>query len=171
LFSEIYVFFQRKKNKESFFFRNIFCSLFFIFSWLFRFLIAFSFFFTLLQTCLCADLVIEIPGSLGQDDSFYRLDYYPPHGIPPPNTTIASRDVGDEIQFSQGLPGTRYNFWLYYTNSTHHNRETWTVSITTAPDPPSNLSVAVRSGKNAIISWSPPTQGNFTSFKLKVRER
>ena len=37
-----------------------------------------------------------------------------------------------------------------------------------APDPPSNLSVQVRSGKNAIISWSPPTQGNFTAFKIKV---
>lgn len=36
------------------------------------------------------------------------------------------------------------------------------------PDPPSNLSVAVRSGKNALVTWSPPTQGNYTYFKLKV---
>lgn len=48
-----------------------------------------------------------------------------------PNKTIASRDVGDEIQFSHGLPGTRYNFWLHYTNSTHRDWLTWTVSITT----------------------------------------
>ncbi|KAJ8967210.1 hypothetical protein NQ314_003040 [Rhamnusium bicolor] len=36
------------------------------------------------------------------------------------------------------------------------------------PDPPSGLSVSVRSGKTAIISWSPPSQGSFTSFKLKI---
>ncbi|XP_055843971.1 tyrosine-protein phosphatase 10D-like isoform X3 [Episyrphus balteatus] len=120
------------------------------------------------QTARAADLVIEIPGNLGQEDSFYRLDYSPPFGYPEANTTIASRDVGDEIQFSHGLPGTTYNFWLYYTNSTHHDWLTWTVTITTAPDPPSNLSVAVRSGKTATITWSPPLQGNYSSFKIKV---
>lgn len=89
------------------------------------------FFLFFFQKCLSADLVIEIPGNLGQDDSFYRLDYYPPYGSPVPNKTIASRDVGDEIQFSHGLPGTKYNFWLHYTNSTHRDWLTWTVSITT----------------------------------------
>ncbi|XP_059616511.1 tyrosine-protein phosphatase 10D isoform X1 [Phlebotomus argentipes] len=122
----------------------------------------------IVKQCQCADLVIEITGNLGQDDSYYRLDYYPPYGNPAPNTTIASRDIGDRIQFSHTLPGTRYNFWLYYTNATHHDWLTWTVSITTAPEPPSNLSVSVRSGKTVLISWSPPTQGNFTSFKLRV---
>lgn len=48
-----------------------------------------------------------------------------------PNTTIASKDVGDEIRFSNVLAGTKYNFWLYYTNSSHHNLLAWTVSITT----------------------------------------
>nr|XP_040229845.2 tyrosine-protein phosphatase 10D isoform X2 [Anopheles coluzzii] len=122
----------------------------------------------LAQQCYGADLVIEIPGNQGLDDSFYRLDYYPPIGNPAPNATIASRDVGDEIQFSNGLPGTRYNFWLYYTNSTHKDWLTWTVSITTAPDPPANLTVIPRSGKNVIINWSPPAQGNYSSFKLKI---
>jgi receptor-type tyrosine-protein phosphatase beta len=84
-----------------------------------------------LQTSSSADLVIEIPGNNGQDDSFYRLDYYPPYGSPEPNTTIPSRDIGDEIQFSSALPGTKYSFWLYYTNATHHDWLTWTVSITT----------------------------------------
>lgn len=121
------------------------------------------------QTSLCADLVIEIPGNSGQGDSEYRLDYFPSsHGKPAANTTIPSRDVGDEIQFRDGLPGTKYSFWLYYTNATHHDWLTWTVSITTAPDPPSNLSVTVRSGKIALITWSPPTVGNYSSFKLKV---
>ena len=77
-----------------------------------------------------ADLVIQIPGNLSPDGS-YRLDYSPPHGSPPPNATIASRDIGDVIQFSQGLPGTKYEFWLYYSNSTVHDWLTWTASITT----------------------------------------
>ncbi|XP_034247190.1 tyrosine-protein phosphatase 10D isoform X1 [Thrips palmi] len=114
-----------------------------------------------------ADLVIQIPGNLSPDGS-YRLDYSPPHGSPPPNATIASRDIGDVIQFSQGLPGTKYEFWLYYSNSTVHDWLTWTASITTAPDPPTNLSVNVRSGKVAQVSWSPPVIGQYTNFKIKV---
>lgn len=89
------------------------------------------FFRFLSQMCLAADIVIEIPGNLGQEDSSYRLDYYPPFGDPAPNTTIPSQEIGDEIQFSNVLAGTKYNFWLYYTNATHHNLLAWTVSITT----------------------------------------
>lgn len=144
--------------------------------------------------------MIEISDVNKQHDGSYRLVYDPPYGYPPPNTTISSREIGDSIQFSNGLPGTNYNFWLYYTNQTHRDWLTWRVSITTgkylasslsirrpsrleskikranlttklafpAPDPPSNLSVTVRSGKMATITWSPPTQGNYTSFKLKI---
>lgn len=36
------------------------------------------------------------------------------------------------------------------------------------PDPPSNLSVTVRNGKTAVISWSPPLLGSYSSFKLKI---
>ena len=79
----------------------------------------------------CADLAISIPNNQGMDDAYYRLDYSPPYGYPEPNTTIASNEIGDEIQFSRALPGTKYNFWLYYTNFTHHDWLTWTVSITT----------------------------------------
>ena len=43
----------------------------------------------------------------------------------------------------RGLPGTRYDFTLYYTNSTILNFPAWKASITTAPDPPSNLSIEV----------------------------
>ncbi|XP_052855612.1 tyrosine-protein phosphatase 10D isoform X1 [Drosophila gunungcola] len=132
--------------------------------WSLAFLAAFT-----LKDVRCADLAISIPNNPGLDDgASYRLDYSPPFGYPEPNTTIASREIGDEIQFSRALPGTKYNFWLYYTNFTHHDWLTWTVTITTAPDPPSNLSVQVRSGKNAIILWSPPTQGSYTAFKIKV---
>jgi cadherin 5 type 2 (VE-cadherin) len=79
---------------------------------------------------LAADLAIQIPGNLNQD-GIYRLDYFPPHGVPSPNTTIASRDIGDVIEFSQGLPGTKYEFWLYYSNNTRRDWLTWTASITT----------------------------------------
>lgn len=82
------------------------------------------------QSCVAADLAIQIPGNLNQD-GIYRLDYSPPHGVPSPNTTIASRDIGDVIEFSQVLPGTKYNFWLYYSNNTRHDWLTWTASITT----------------------------------------
>lgn len=84
-----------------------------------------------LQNCFCADLVIEIADVNKQQDGAYRLFYDPPYGYPPPNTTISSREIGDSIQFSKGLPGTNYNFWLYYTNQTHRDWLTWRVSITT----------------------------------------
>ncbi|XP_012226183.1 tyrosine-protein phosphatase 10D isoform X3 [Linepithema humile] len=116
-----------------------------------------------------ADLAIEIPGNLSQDDSWYRLDYNPPVGSPPPNTTIAAIDIGDVIKFRDGLPGTRYEYWLYYSNSTLHDWLTWTVSITTPPDPPSNLTVSVRNGKTAIVYWSPPAQGNYSGFRLRTQ--
>ncbi|XP_030754681.1 tyrosine-protein phosphatase 10D-like [Sitophilus oryzae] len=114
-----------------------------------------------------AELVIHIPWSLGQEGVVYRLDYYPPFGHPAPNTTIASKNIRDVIKFSHALPGTKYDFWLYYSNATH-NTLTWTANFTTVPDPPSGLSVYVRSGKQAVISWSPPANGSYTSFKLKI---
>lgn len=81
---------------------------------------------------LGADLVIRIPSKLSSNDnSSYRLDYSPPYGDPPPNTTFASRDIGDVIPFSKGLPGTNYDFKLYYTNSTIHDWPTLAASIIT----------------------------------------
>ncbi|CAH1184607.1 unnamed protein product [Phyllotreta striolata] len=123
--------------------------------------------FAVLQISFCAELVIHIPGNLGQDGVVYRLDYFPPIGHPSPNTTIAAKDIRDVIKFSQALPGTKYDFWLYYSNATH-NMLTWTANFTTVPDPPSGLSVDVRSGKTAVVSWESPKQGSFTSFKLKI---
>ena len=124
----------------------------------------------------CADLVIRIPGDLSQQDGFYRLDYNPPvgklkglfcnyfcvcrinvnysydnfhAGFPVANTTFRPLDISDVIAFSRGLPGTKYDFKLYYSNSSVADYLTWTASITTAPDPPSNLSIDVVDGKNA----------------------
>ncbi|CAB0035818.1 unnamed protein product [Trichogramma brassicae] len=116
-----------------------------------------------------ADLAIEIPGNLSQGGATYRLDYTPRVGYPPPNTTIAASDIGDVIKFRDGLPGTRYEYWLFYTNDTLHDWLTWTASITTPPDPPSNLTVQVKSGKSAVVHWDPPRQGNYSGFRLRVQ--
>ncbi|XP_008203382.1 tyrosine-protein phosphatase 10D isoform X5 [Nasonia vitripennis] len=116
-----------------------------------------------------ADLAIEIPGNLSQGGSWYRLDYSPRIGDPPPNTTIAASEIGDVIKFRNGLPGTRYEYWLYYSNDTLHDWLTWTASITTPPDPPSNLTVSVKSGKSAVVYWEPPRHGNYSGFRLRVQ--
>ncbi|XP_062527912.1 tyrosine-protein phosphatase 10D isoform X3 [Bombyx mori] len=118
----------------------------------------------------CADLVIEIPGSGAGEDGdsvsgLYRLDYRPPEGTPAPNHTVPAR--ASTINF-QGLPGTKYHFMLYYSNSTFPDLLTWNQTIITAPEPPTNLTVTLGRNKQATISWSPPTQGNYTGFRFKV---
>ena len=110
----------------------------------------------LFLTCLVqfshsADLVIRIPGDLSQQDGFYRLDYSPPVGFPAANTTFRPQAISDKMEFSRGLPGTKYDFRLYYSNSSIADWLTWTASITTAPDPPSNLSIDVNEGKVALL--------------------
>ncbi|XP_072759919.1 tyrosine-protein phosphatase 10D-like [Anoplolepis gracilipes] len=122
---------------------------------------------TFTQVTYSADLEIEIPDNLNQNGSWYRLDYNPPVGFPPPNSTIAATEIGDVIKF-KGLSGTRYVYWLYYSNSTLHDWLTWTASIMTPPDPPSNLTVSVPNGKTAIVYWSPPAQGNYSGFELRM---
>lgn len=37
-----------------------------------------------------------------------------------------------------------------------------------APDPPSNLTVVTRGGKQALVSWSPPLQGYHSGYKLRL---
>ena len=96
------------------------------------------------------------------------LDYNPPVGFPSANTTFRPQDISDVIEFSRGLPGTKYDFKLYYSNSSVADYLTWTASITTAPDPPSNLSIDVSDGKNALLRWQRPDHGGYSGFKLKV---
>jgi hypothetical protein len=84
------------------------------------------------EVALCADLVIEIPGSgLGGAEGSYRLDYRPPHGSPAPNYTVPAR--ASTINF-QGLPGTKYHFMLYYSNATFADLLTWNQTIITGTD-------------------------------------
>ena len=62
------------------------------------------------------------------------------------------------------------SFTFKFKHSTINDWLTWTASITTAPDPPSNLSIDVESGKVAFIGWDPPETGGYSGFKLKVSE-
>lgn len=122
----------------------------------------------LLTAAEAADLVIRIPGDLNNQDGFYRLDYNPPVGSPPANTTFRPAAISDVIEFSGGAPGTKYVFKLFYSNSTLEDWLAWTASITTAPNPPSNLSIEILSGKVASLLWRPPSSGGYSGFKLKV---
>ena len=91
-------------------------------------------------------------------------------GSPPANTTLRLKDIIDkeEINFSGGLPGTRYTFWLYYSNSSLSDLLTWTGNINTTPDPPTNLNIDVQSSKVAYLRWSPPRVGSHSGFNVKV---
>merc|ERR1712012_495685 len=115
-----------------------------------------------------ADLVIRVPGALSQQDGYYRLDYSPPAGSPAANTTFKPSDISETIDFSKGLPGTKYDFYLYYSNSSITDWLTWTASITTAPDPPTSLTIDVQSGTQARVGWRPPSLGQHSGFKLKL---
>ena len=69
---------------------------------------------------------------------------------------------------NRGLPGTRYDFTLYYTNTTILDFPALKASITTAPDAPTDLTIDVQNGKVATVNWEPPSVGQYTSFKLKL---
>ncbi|XP_069999434.1 tyrosine-protein phosphatase 10D-like, partial [Penaeus vannamei] len=113
-----------------------------------------------------ADVVIQIPPERVRDqDGYYRLDYWPPQGIPQPNTTFTPSQVVEGVKLTRALPGTKYDFQLYYTNATINDYPTWTASITTVPKPPTNLTI--QKGKVVSVTWDPPVIGEYSSFKLK----
>lgn len=114
------------------------------------------------------EFVIQIPEHSNLENGIYKLDYSPPKGSPAPNTTISAKDVHNVIRFSQALPGTKYDFTLYFSNSTVSNQPAWQGVIVTPPDPPTNLSVTIRGGKTAVISWSAPLVGDYHSYRMKV---
>ncbi|XP_068214267.1 tyrosine-protein phosphatase 10D-like isoform X2 [Palaemon carinicauda] len=77
-----------------------------------------------------ADVVIQFPPERFPDkDGFYRLDYWPPQGAPPPNTTFTPAKVVEGIELTRVLPGTKYDFQLYYCNDTLSHLPRWTASI------------------------------------------
>ena len=91
-------------------------------------------------------------------------------GSPAANTTLRPRDISDKdtINFSGGLPGTKYTFWLFYSNRSVADHLTWSGTINTTPDPPTQLNIDVQSSKVAVVRWDPPNSGSFSGFKLKV---
>ncbi|XP_042885464.1 tyrosine-protein phosphatase 10D-like [Penaeus japonicus] len=116
-----------------------------------------------------ADVVIQIPSErVREQDGYYRLDYWPPQGSPPPNSTFTPAQVVAGVNLTRALPGTKYDFQLYYTNATINDYPTWTASITTVPRPPTNLTIQSKKGKVVYVTWEPPSIGEYTAFKLKV---
>ena len=92
------------------------------------FVLIFTYFFQVKS----AEAVIQIPGDqIRFQDGRYRLDYSPPQGLPRPNTTFSPEDVSIGIPLTRALPGTNYEFRLYYTNDTINEWPTWKASITT----------------------------------------
>lgn len=41
-------------------------------------------------------------------------------------------------------------------------------SCVAAPEPPTNLTVALSRNKQATIAWAPPAHGDYTGFRFKV---
>ena len=68
----------------------------------------------------------------------FNVFFRPPVGLPAANTTLRPRDISDKdtINFSGGLPGTKYTFWLFYSNRSVSDHLTWSGTINTTPDPP-----------------------------------
>lgn len=114
------------------------------------------------------DLVLSIPGDHSQHQGSYRLDYRPPVGVPVVNTTFTSSELSKAINISSCLPGTKYDFWMYFSNTSITDWLTWTASITTAPGPPTQLGLDIQSGEKAEVRWQPPSTGGFSRFRLKV---
>lgn len=56
---------------------------------------------------------------------------------------------GDVIHFSQALPGTRYDFWLYYSNSSTGSNP---ISNNSPQQTPGNVIVPVGSGTETLIN-------------------
>lgn len=115
-----------------------------------------------------AHIAISIPENLREKASSYRLDYSPGIGSPPPNTIMNVAEIPDVIMVDDALPGMKYEFRLFY-NDGPRNRIAWADQITTAPDPPTNLTVMVEDGVVATATWTPPAAGNYSKFKLKLQ--
>ena len=128
--------------------------------------------FGMVDRVRATDLVIRVPKIFSdQQDGFYRLDYSPPVGFPAANTTFKPLDLRDAFRFSEALPGTKYDFYLYYSNSSFTDRLTWTASIETSPDPGdplTMLTVDVVDGTHVRLGWRPPSLGKHSRFNLKL---
>ena len=144
------------------------CSLKTVESLKMKFLLVILKFFHYSQTL---DLILRIPEellSLKTVNGNFRLDYTPNLGYPIANTTFEAKEIKDMIEFTDILPGSEYHFNLYFSNSSLADWLTWNASILTTPDPPFNMSVEIQDGKNVLIKWDPPVDGNFTGIELNL---
>ncbi|GFY75034.1 tyrosine-protein phosphatase 10D [Trichonephila inaurata madagascariensis] len=117
----------------------------------------------------CIEVDLPLPPEVAvSKDGELRLDYHPPIGLPPPNITFHPLDVKDGILVDDVIPGTEYAFQLYYSNRSMTEVLTWTTVIATEPDPPSNLSVDVQTGKIVDVVWDPPIMGGYSGYKLAI---
>ncbi|KAL3175530.1 hypothetical protein MRX96_040269 [Rhipicephalus microplus] len=107
----------------------------------------------------------SIPVYLGGE---LRVDYSPPVGDPGPNFTFPATDSVEGVPIDGVLPGTDYNFQLYLSNGTVNNHRLWTSVIETEPDPPTNLSIKIDTGKVAHVYWQPPVEGKITGYRLAI---
>ncbi|KAH7933806.1 hypothetical protein HPB49_017381 [Dermacentor silvarum] len=97
-----------------------------------------------------------------------RVDYSPPVGDPGPNFTFPATDSVEGVPIDGVLPGTDYNFQLYLSNGTVNNHRLWSSVIETEPDPPTNLSIKIDTGKVAHVYWQPPAEGKITGYRLAI---
>ncbi|XP_068214279.1 tyrosine-protein phosphatase 10D-like isoform X4 [Palaemon carinicauda] len=104
-----------------------------------------------------ADIVIQFPPDRFPDkDGFYRLDYWPPQGAPPPNTTFTPAKVVEGIELTRVLPGTKYDFQLYYCNDTLSHLPRWTASFATGPNAPGRFIMWYRNEMAILALWHRP---------------
>ncbi|KAI9561811.1 hypothetical protein GHT06_012772 [Daphnia sinensis] len=108
-----------------------------------------------------ASLALVPPGA-----GHYRLDFWPAQGVPPPNNTLLPTELLQPIELRGVQPGTNYHFRLLFWNATLNAWPAWTLTLPTAPEPPSNLVIRVR--KAVQVTWDPPSVGGVTGYKIKL---
>jgi len=114
-------------------------------------------------------LSVQLPVELTQvppGGGSYRLDYWPTKGVPPPNATLLPAELLEPVELRGTEPGTDYRLRLLFWNSTVSAWPSWTATVPTAPEPPTNLSLRVK--KVAQVSWNPPANGGVTGYKIKL---
>ncbi|XP_064488977.1 tyrosine-protein phosphatase 10D-like isoform X2 [Ornithodoros turicata] len=115
------------------------------------------------------ELVLHLPTEYTSLPSgTLRVDYTPPVGDPQPNFTFPATDSVEGIPIDDVRPGTDYTFHLYLSNNTVDDYKLWTTVIETEPEPPTNLSIKIDTGKVAHVYWEPPKQGGSTGFRLST---
>ena len=98
-------------------------------------------------------MALRWPQQLTRENGVFRLGYRPPTGFPAPNVLIPSNI--SEIEF-QGLPGTKYDFQLYYSNLSISDKLTWATSLTMPGQAPKNIHRGEDSSDSNSVSISVP---------------